>query len=145
MLVWERDHLKHVLVVLVVGIVEGGIHQCYWDVFVKTLELRLDTNEIRRIELKLVLPGPVEVESVGENHLGVHSQGLFEHVLDQVVGVLSDEPVHPPQGCPWSIGEVHRNHRDLRAIVPQQLSLVIFLDGKVDLSCENDEIVASVN
>ena len=72
MLVWKRDHLKHAIVVLVVRIVEGCLHQSYWDVFVKTLELRLDTNEIRRIELKLVLPGPVEVESVGENHLGVY-------------------------------------------------------------------------
>ena len=133
MLVWKRDHLKHVLVVLVVRIVEGGLHQCYWDVFVKTLELRLDTNEIRRIELKLILPGPVEVESVGEDNLGVHSERLFEHVLDQVVRVLSNEPVHPPQGCPWSVGKVHRNQRYLRAIVHHQLSLVTFLDGKVDL------------
>ena len=88
-----------------------------------------------RIELKLILPGPVEVESVGEDNLGVHSERLFEHVLDQVVRVLSNEPVDPPQGCPGSVGKVHRYERDLRAIVPQQLSLVTFLDGKVDLSC----------
>ena len=39
MLVWKRDHLKHAIVVLVVRIVEGCLHQSYWDVFVKTLEL----------------------------------------------------------------------------------------------------------
>ena len=135
MLIWKRDHLKHVIVIHVVRIVEGSLHQCYGNIFVKTLELRVDTNEMRRVELKLILPGPVEVESVGEDNLGVHSERLFEHVLDQVVRVLSNEPVDPPQGCPGSVGKVHRYERDLRAIVPQQLSLVTFLDGKVDLRC----------
>ena len=46
-------------------------------------------------------------------HLVVWRHGLFEHVPDQVVCVLGDEAVHPPQGGPRPVGEVHRDNGDL--------------------------------
>ena len=66
-------------------------------------------------------------------HLVISRHGLLEHVLDEVVRVLGDEPVHPPQGGPRPVDEVHRDNRDLRPVILAELSLETLPERKIHL------------
>ena len=66
-------------------------------------------------------------------HLVISRHGLLEHVLDEVVRVLGDEPVHPPQGGPGPVDEVHRDNRDLRSVTLAELSLETLPERKIHL------------
>ena len=66
-------------------------------------------------------------------HLVVWRHGLLEHVPDQVVCVLGDEAVHPPQGGPRPVGEVHRDNGNLWAVILPELGLETLPQWKIDL------------
>ena len=66
-------------------------------------------------------------------HLVIWGHGLLEHVLDEVVRVLGNKPVHPPQGGPGPVDEVHRDNRDLRPVILAELSLETLPKRKIHL------------
>ena len=102
------------------------------------------------VKQKLILPWAIEIQGIWQNnlkwrtftalktlcaccHLVVWRHGLLEHVPDQVVCLLGDETVHPPQGGPGPVSEVHRHNRDLRAVILPELGLETLPQRKIYL------------